>query len=314
MRRSLWREAAALLAASILVLGIPACTARGTASGSKPIVVATIFPNYDFARQIAGGRVEVKLLLAPGVEAHTYEPTPGDMILLGKAGMFIYTGAYMEPWAADLLKGAGNKKLIVVDASKGITLRAGHKPEEGEENHEHALDPHIWLDPTLAAQMVATIAEGLTALDPQGAEVFGKNAESYRGKLLDLDNRIGVGLKGAPRRTIVYAGHFAFGYFAFRYGLEFVTPYASFSPDSEPTPGAVADLIRTVKSTGSTTVFYEELLEPRVARAIAEVTGARLELLHGAHNLTREELEKGVTYFSIMEDNLGKLREALGAQ
>ncbi len=294
-----------LLAASVIVPGIVACSGRRAVSGGKPIAVATIFPNYDFARQVAGDRVEVKLLLPPGVEAHTYEPTPGDMILLGKARLFIYTGEYMEPWAADLVKGADNKKLIVVDTSKGITLTAGHG---------HEFDPHIWLDPTLAAHMVTTIADGLSTLDPEGAASYAKNAQVFRGKLLDLDARIQAGLKGARLRTIVYGGHFAFGYFARRYGLQYVSPYAGFSPDSEPTPGAVANLIRTMKSTGSTTIFYEELLEPRVARSIAEATGARLELLHGAHNLSREELDKGVTYLSIMEDNLNKLREALGAQ
>ncbi len=305
-----------LSAASVIVLGIGACSGRREAAGGKPIVVATIFPNYDFARQVALDRVEVKLLLPPGVEAHTYEPTPGDMILLGKAGMFIYTGEYMEPWAADLVKGVDNKKLIVVDASKGIALAAGHGHGEGEAHQSHGreFDPHIWLDPTLAARMVTTIADGLSTLDPKGADTFAKNAQGFRGKLLVLDARIESGLKGARRRTIVYGGHFAFGYFARRYGLQYVSPYAGFSPDSEPTPGAVTELIRTMKSTGSTTVFYEELLEPRVARSIAEATGARLELLHGAHNLTREELDKGVTYLSIMEDNLNKLRMALDAQ
>jgi len=310
-----------LLAPMLLALGLAGCSGRTAAQGGKPVVVATIFPNYDFVRQVAGDRVELRLLLPPGTEAHSFEPSPSDVVRISKAAMFVFTGEHMEPWAVDLVKGAGSRKLVVVDTSAGITLVQGHgehheEQDRDEETEEHkgGLDPHIWLDPTLAAQMVSTIADALVRIDPAGAKVYRKNAEAYGAKLLDLDGRITAGLQGAKRRMIVYGGHFAFGYFARRYKLDYVSPYKGFSPDSEPTPTAVAELLRTLKSTGSTTIFFEELLEPRVARVLAESSGAKLVLLHGAHNLSREEMDSGVTYLGIMEDNLQKLRAALGAQ
>jgi zinc transport system substrate-binding protein len=303
MKRSVPVRLFLLLAPIVLAMTLAGCSGRSAVQGGKPVVVATIFPNYDFVRQVAADRVELRLLLPPGTEAHSYEPSPSDMARISKAAMFVFTGEHMEPWAVDLVKGAGSRKLVVVDTSAGITLAQG----QGQ------FDPHIWLDPTLAAQMVSTIAEALVRMDPAGAEVYRKNAEAYRAKLLDLDGRITAGLQGAKRRMIVYGGHFAFGYFARRYKLDYVSPYRGFSPDSEPTPAAVAELLRTLKSTGSTTIFFEELLEPRVARVLAESSGAKLVLLHGAHNLSREELDSGVTYLGIMEANLHKLREALGA-
>jgi zinc transport system substrate-binding protein len=319
VKRSIPAGLILLLAPMLLALCLAGCSGRSAAQGGKPVVVATIFPNYDFVRQVAGDRVELRLLLPPGVEAHSYEPSPSDMARIGKAAMFVFTGEHMEPWAVDLVKGAGSRKLVVVDTSAGITLARGHgehkehDEDEETEGHEGDLDPHIWLDPTLAAGMVSTIADALVRIDPAGEEVYRKNAEAYRAKLLDLDGRITAGLQGVKRRMIVYGGHFAFGYFARRYHLDYVSPYRGFSPDSEPTPAAVAELLRTLKSTGSTTIFFEELLEPRVARVLAESSGAKLVLLHGAHNLSREEMDSGVTYLGIMEDNLQKLRVALGA-
>jgi zinc transport system substrate-binding protein len=119
-------------------------------------------------------------------------------------------------------------------------------------------------------------------------------------------------LEKCKSRTIIYGGHFAFGYFARRYGLEYLSPYAGFSPNAEPTPRKIAELIETLKKTGSSCIYYEELLEPRVARIIAENTGAKLLLLHGAHNISRDELDQGVTYLEIMQGNLERLKLGLG--
>jgi zinc transport system substrate-binding protein len=305
------RRTAGLAVVLLSLSGVAWSAAKAEVRG-PPIVVATIFPDYDFVRAVAGDRMDVRLLLPPGVEAHTYEPTPSDVTLVARAAAFVYTGAHMEPWVEGFLAGIGNRGLLVVDASAGIRLAEGHG--EGEEDHadeEDELDPHIWLDPTLAEHMVGTIAEALVALDPGSATTYRANASAYRERLEDLDRRIAGELGPARGKTIVYGGHFAFGYFARRYDLEYVSPYRGFSPDAEPTPRAVAELVEVLKGTGSRVVFYEELLEPRVATAIADATGARLELLHGVHNLSRSELDSGASYLSIMEDNLRKLKEAL---
>lgn len=302
-----------LLLALLVVAGLAV-----RAPAEKPVtVVTTIFPLYDWVREVGGARVEATQLLQPGVEAHTFAPRPSDMLALNRAGVFVYIGDDMEPWAAKLLRGLDNPKLVVVEAGRGIAR--AHDHEHGEHcDHGHrehaAADPHIWLDPVLAQQIVSSIAEGLAKADPDGASLYEANARAYNERLAALHARIGKGLADCRRRTIVYGGHFAFGYFARRYGLEHVSPYPSFSPDSTPTPRQVAELIRMMRETGQDTVFHEELLEPRVARVMAEEAGARIELLHGAHNLTKEERALGKTYLSIMDDNLGKLRRALGCE
>ncbi len=283
----------------------------GTAQGkavdgqtARSQAVATIFPVYDFARRIGGDRFDVRMLLPPGVEAHGYEPKPSDMAAISNAKLFVYTGDLMEPWARNLAESAGNKNLRIVNASDGIVLAAN---QEGK-------DPHVWLDPLLAIDMVDTIAAGMSAADPDGAALFASNAAALKADLSALDKRIASTLEGAKHRTVIYGGHSTFGYFARRYKLEFISPYPNFSPDAEPSAQAMAALLTALKKSGTNTVFYGELVEPRVARVIADASGAKLELLHGVHNVSKAELESGANYLSIMEANLQKLASALGAE
>lgn len=302
----------------------------------KVEVVTTLFPTYDFAKQIGKDKVNVSLLLPPGVESHTFEPKPADVVRISKADIFIYTGKYMEPWVEDMLKGVSNKNLIVVDTSQGIELMAeGDHDEEGEhhkegEHHEEAghhegehehghhyqggKDPHIWLDLNNAQVMVDTIAKALAQKDPANSGHYLNNAKEYNAKLANLDARFKSTFSTCKHKTIIYGGHFAFGYFARRYGLEHDSPYDGFSPNAEPTPKAIAELINKLKTSKMKYIYYEELLDPKVSRTIASETGAKLELLHGAHNVSRDELNRGVTFIDIMEDNLKKLRVGLECQ
>lgn len=289
-------------------------------------VVATLFPTYDFAKQIGQDKVHVILLLPPGVEAHTFEPKPSDIVRISKSDVFVYTGKFMEPWVEDILNGLSNKRLVVVDASNDIKLmkdedqdeegdlHAGaSKHHDGEHGHHHhgEKDPHIWLDPVNAQKMADNIAEGFCKRDAVNCGFYKINATEYNKKLNSLDERFRYGLAHCKQQTILYGGHFAFGYFAHRYGLKFVSPYRGFSPDAEPTPKAIAELIKTMRSSGMKYIYYEELLDPKVARTISEETGAKLELLHGAHNVSKQDLAKGLTYLDIMEENLAKLKIGL---
>ncbi|HEX7503759.1 MAG TPA: metal ABC transporter substrate-binding protein [Syntrophales bacterium] len=283
----------------------------GTPSG-KLVVVTTLFPLYDFAKNVAGSRADVSLLLPPGLEPHGFEPKPADILKLNSADLFIYTSPEMEPWAANLLKGLQNKKLEAVNASAGITPDRepdGHhdRPRQG---HESDVDPHLWLDFANAMKMVDNIRDGLTRRDPSGRDVYEKNAAAYKEKLKDLDARYRAALQGCKVRSIVSGGHFAFHYLASRYGLGYDSVYG-FSPDAEPTPGSIARVARTLKQNGSRYLFYEELLDPRVARTIAAETGASLIRLHGAHNLTKEEFDRGETFIGIMDRNLDNLKIGL---
>ncbi|MBU4251360.1 MAG: zinc ABC transporter substrate-binding protein [Candidatus Omnitrophica bacterium] len=288
--------------------------AYAQASKAKLEIVTTLFPTYDFAKQIGKDKVNVSLLLPPGVESHTFELKPADVVRISKADIFIYTGKYMEPWAEDMLKGVSNKNLIVIDASKGIELAGEEGHDEEPEHHGGGKDPHIWVDLGKAQIMVNTIATALTEKDQVNKAFYLKNAKEYNAKLADLDERFKETLSTCKHKTIIYGGHFAFGYFAKRYGLEHVSPYDGFSPNAEPSPKALAELINKLKASGMKYIYYEELLDPKVARVISQETGANLELLHGAHNVSKDELSRGCTFIDIMEDNLKKLRVGLECQ
>lgn len=319
----------------LLILLFRCFSAFAQENKGKLEIVTTLFPTYDFAKQVGKDKINVSLLLPPGVESHTFEPKPQDVVRINKADVFIYTGKYMEPWVEDLLKGVSNKKLAVVDSSLGIELLADDDhDEEGEhhegehhndgddheiehaEEHEHGhhhggKDPHIWVDLGNAQRMVDTIAKALAAKDPANYNFYLKNAQEYKLKLADLDRRFRETLATAKHKTIIYGGHFAFGYFAKRYGLEHDSPYDGFSPNAEPSPKAIVELINKLKTSGIKYIYYEELLDPKVARTISQETGAQLELLHGAHNVSKDELTRGVTFLDIMEDNLKKLKVGL---
>lgn len=288
--------------------------AYAQASKAKLEIVTTLFPTYDFAKQVGKDSVNVSLLLPPGVESHTFEPKPQDIVRINKADVFIHTGKFMEPWAEDILKGVSNKNLIVVDASKGIELAEEEGHDEEPEHHGGGKDPHIWLDLANDQVMVNTIAQTLAEKDPKNRAFYLNNAKEYNEKLADLDKRFKETLSTCKHKTIIYGGHFAFGYFAKRYELDHVSPYDGFSPNAEPSPKAIVELINKLKGSGIKYIYFEELLDPKVARVISQETGAKLELLHGAHNVSKDELSRGCTFIDIMEDNLKKLRVGLECQ
>jgi len=288
----------------------------------KPQVIATLFPQYDFVREIAGDLVDVLLLIPPGVEPHSYEPSPRDIVDVQKASMFVYTGEHMEPWARRIIETAQGTPLLIVDSSHGVLLM-----DQGDDHHHHdddhddhddhgdgRVDPHIWLDPLNAQIMVDNIVTGLRQVDPANANIYTQNGEAYKERLQALDARFLEAFAQTGSKHILYAGHFTFGYFAARYGLEHSSPYSGFAPDAEPTPQRIAELIKNVQGASNKVVYYEELVDPKVARVIVEQTGAKMILLHGVHNVSKEEISSGVTYLSLMEDNLHKLVEGLTGQ
>ena len=308
---------------AILLLGLYGCGRKDNPSvdAGKLRVITTLFPLYDFARNVGGDAVRVTLLLPPGLEPHSFEPKPGDVLKVNEADVFIYTGKEMEPWVENLLKSIDSKKLLVVDASKGITLLGrtgpaheheghGHGEEAGRGHSEGRLDPHIWLDFTRAQKMVENIRDGFISKDPQRKDLYLKNAADYNAKLAALDGQFKTGLSNCLHRFLVHGGHFAFNYLAKRYDLEYVSAYEG-SPDAEPSPRKITELKKLVKEKGVKYIYYEELITPRVAEVVSRETGCELLFLHGAHNISKEDMEKGATFLSLMERNLENLRKGL---
>ncbi len=288
------------------------CRQQDKQAGQKRAltVVTSLFPLYDFAKNIGKDRVDVSLLLPPGVEPHSFEPKPADIIRIHEADIFIYTDAAMEPWVAKILQAIENKNLLVIEAGKGIPLM---KETSADDGGHGGTDPHFWLDFGNAQRMVDNICEGFSAKDPANKTFYADNARAYKGLLGELDRRYKNTLAHCKYSDIVHGGHFAFGYLAKRYNLHYIAAYG-FSPDAEPTSRRLYDLSEMIKQKGIKYLFYEELLSPRVAETIAKETGVTLLKLSAAHNIAKEELEQNVSFLSIMEQNLKNLATGLQCQ
>lgn len=277
-------------------------------NSQKLIVVTTIFPLYDFVKNIGQDKVEVSLLLPPGVEAHSFEPKPSDIAKINTADVFIYTGKFMEPWAQDIIQGVTNKNLKVIDASIGITLIPGvfHDADEPAGSQ----DPHIWLDFGNDQQIVQTITNALIAKDPTNAAYYQQQAAQYQAKLSALDVQYQTALNSCTAREIIYGGHYAFGYLAKRYNLQYFAAQG-ISPDAEPTAQDLVKLVKQIKDNNIKYVFYEELTTPKIAETIAQETSAQMLLLSAAHNVSKEDLISGKTFLQIMTGNLNNLKVGL---
>jgi zinc transport system substrate-binding protein len=235
-------------------------------------VIASIAPLADFTKQVGGERVDVKLLLPPGASPHIYEPTPKAMKYISDARVFVKIGAGLEFWAEKIIKASGNKKLIIVDSSSGVSLI--------RETHSHSLlsaDPHIWLDPVIAVGIVTKIEKALIEADPQGAQFYKQNASMFKKKLLQLDKEIFEKLKSFRIKEYV-TFHPAWNYFSKRYGLK-VAGVIEESPGKEPGPKHIAKIIREITRIGSRVVFVEPQFNPKIAEAVAKESGARVLFL-----------------------------------
>jgi zinc transport system substrate-binding protein len=274
----------------------------------KVKIITTLFPLYDMAKNIGADKADVSMLVPPGVEPHTFEPKPSDIIKINEADCFIYTGRFMEPWAEDIIKGVTNKKLIVVDVSKGTKMISAVFPDKDEPRG--ALDPHIWLDFDNAKIMVKNIAEAFEAKDPADKAFFKQKADDYNKKLSELDASFRSALGTCKSREIVYGGHYAFGYLAKRYGLRYLAAQGV-SPDAEPTAKDLVRLVDQLKKDDIHYVFYEELSSPKIAETIARETHAKMLLLNAAHNLTKDQFERGVSFFEILNADLENLKIGL---
>lgn len=285
----------------------------------KPRVVATLFPQYDFARQIAGNRAEVTLLLPPGVESHSYEPTPSDIITINESELFLYTGEYMEPWSQKIINSMqdSGSHSLVLDVSKGIELvetetehhqeeDAGQKPE-----HDHRYDPHIWTDPLTAKMMAGNISEAFCRIDPANADYYIENAARYSAELDALDAEFKTIVSSGKRDEIIFGSRFALYYFTKRYGLKYQSAFDSCSSETEPSARTIAGLIEEIKKERIPVIYYAEMEDPKIAKSISAETGAKLLLFHSCHNVTKEEWKAGATYLSLMKQNAKNLREGL---
>lgn len=288
---------------------------KDTNNEGKIKIVATLFPQYDFAKKVGGDKVEVSLLLTPGTETHTYEPTPQDIIKVNNSNLFIYTGKYMEPWS-DKIASSIDSETKILDVSKNIQLiKEEHSHDEGDDDisqhEEHEYDPHIWLNPDNAIIMVKNITEEFCNIDPQNADYYKYNSSEYIKEIQKLDSDISDVVKNGKTNKIAFGGTFSYSYFIEKYNLQYVSAYESCGEDTEPSVSKVKEVIDYMKNNGLKVIFYQELSSGKIAESIAKETGAEKLVFHTVHNASKEEIDRGESYISLMRKNLENLSVAL---
>ena len=269
------------------------CGATAAGKGRRS-VVASFYPLAFAAQQVGSAKVQVDNLTPPGAEPHDIELTPGDVAKLQRADVVLYLGDRFQPAVEQAVAGAKGKR---IDALKRLDLRNGVGDEAGKS------DPHVWLDPVLFARVVRRIGRAL------GAPTAG---DRLAARVLALDRQYRAGLARCARRDFV-TSHAAFGYLAARYGLDQV-PITGIDPESEPSAKHLRNLVDVVRRKHVKVVFFERLVSPKLAKTVAREAGAKAEVLDPIEGLTPSEQKAGVDYFTLMHQNLRRLRSALGCR
>ena len=349
-RNFIFRGASILCTIVFLVSGLCGCTAGGNREENLPKnqkklrVVTTIFPQYDFVRQIAGDNVSLTMLLKPGEETHSYEPTPQDIIAIQNADLFIYVGGENDEWVEDILESPEMedvKRLRLVDCVgnilaeehvEGMKEERGHSHEDEEEEshdeeehflhsaeeteeehneHVHTMDEHVWTSPGNAIDIVEHITEELCSLDSEHGQTYKDNAEAYETQLKELDTAFRDVVENAKNHTLLFGDRFPFRYFAAEYGLDYYAAFSGCASDTEPSAATMAFLINKVKEEHIPVVLKMELSNDNIANAIAEACDVPVKVFYSSHNISAKQFEAGVTYLDLMKENVETLKEAL---
>lgn len=354
-RRPGFLLAAVVLAVFALLTG---CAENGSAGGKMPAakgngngeqkerlsVVTTLFPYYDFTRQVAGDLVDLSMVIPAGMDSHSFEPTPTDIRLIQNADVLIANGGEMEQWLVQVMDSIDSDTLTVVymmdyvdvveeeivegmehdhDLNHDHGHGENHDAEICTEDHDHSLydedesryeieyDEHIWTSPVNAMKITEIIADTLKQADPLHAETYEAEKTAYLADLEELDGEFRAVCGDAIHDIIIMGDKFPLRYFADEYGLRYRAAFSGCSSDTEPSAKTIAYLIDKIREENLPAVYYLELSSHRVAEIIGEETGAKPLLFHSCHNVTRREFEGGVTYLELMKQNVKNLREGL---
>ena len=289
-------------------------------SGRKLKVAATLFPYYDFVRQVAGDQVELSLVIPAGMDSHSFEPTPKDIRIMQEADVIIANGGAMEHWVDQVVDSFDREDqtvVIMMDHVDAVEEEHVEGMEEEEHRHEDGFemhieyDEHIWTSPVNARAIVKIISQTLSEAAPREKSRFEDNTQAYLKELKELDSQFRQVVNQGRLHMIVVADKFPFRYFADEYGLSYRAAFSGCSGDTEPSARTIAYLIDKVKEERIPAVYYLELSSHRTAEIIQEETGAMPLLLHSCHNVTRKQFDEGVTYLQLMKQNVENLRYGL---
>ena len=337
------KRIASFFLALALAFSLTACTVPvEKADGGKLQIVTTLFPYYDFARAIAQDRADVTLLLSPGREAHSFEPTPLDAVTISEADVFLYNGGEGEYWVESMLDAAGehiavaSRMMDYVDALdeeyvEGMQGADGHDHDhehgshDDHDDHDHdheedehdsdevEYDEHIWTSPKNAVVLCRAVCDAICRADAENAAFYRANCENYCAQLEDLDARFSALCESAPRRLLIFADRFPMLYFCREFGLDYRAAFHGCSGDTEPSLATIKFLIDKVEDENIPVVYTIDFGTKKVAAVVSECTGAAIETLYSMQTVSRADFDAGETYLTLMERNFEALRKGLNA-
>ncbi|MBE6734651.1 MAG: zinc ABC transporter substrate-binding protein [Ruminococcaceae bacterium] len=296
-----------LLLAGLMLLSLFACTTDTTNNHSDKLkIIATIFPQYDFARTLGGNLCDVSMLVSPGTETHSFEPTTSDILELSDCDIFIYTGGESDSWIDSMLRNIQNPDMTVISLMDCVEVEEEHQ----DHNHSHT-DEHVWTSPVNAITISEKICNVMCEKDSENAEIYRQNFEDYKEKLTDLDETFREITESSLRNTLVFGDRFPLKHFATEYNLDCYAAFSGCSDDTEASAATVATLIDKVKAENIPLILKIELSSDNIAATIQKETGAEIRTFYSCHNISKDDFENGETYLSLMEKNTETLRAAL---
>lgn len=319
----------------VLLLLLTACSSDNYLDpkkddNNKIKIVAAMFAEYDFARQVVGDKGNVDMLMPAGSEIHSYEPTPQDIINIKNADIFIYGGGESDEWLDTVLKSIDEKNLKIISMMDICDLyeeeiiegmESDHVHDDEEEEHHHSeeehhhdeveYDEHVWTSPVNAIKIITEITKIVCEIDSENETYYEKNSSEYISEIQKIHQEFQNTVNNGKTKTLVFADRFPFRYFVEEYGLDYIAAFPGCSHDTEPSAKTIRYIIDKIKEDNISVIFTIENSNQNVAETISDETGAKILEFHSCHNVTKEDFDSGVTYLQLMKKNLKSLKEAI---
>ena len=306
-----------------ILIGISLSGCRKEQEDTRLKVVCTVFPQYDFVREIGGELVNAEMLLPFSVESHDFSfdsLTVADLKKIASCDLFIYIGGPSDKdWVGELKKSVKSDRteyLALIDATDVLNESLSESMEHDHEDHDHleteTIDEHIWTSPKRAIEIVDFICAKLCELDKQNSEAYLNNANNYKQRLIEADNKLSK-IESSGKK-LIFADRFAFRYLCYDYKISYDAAFPGCSAATDPSVSQIASLTKSAKDSKAKSIFYLENSDPAFAKNIANTIGAKAVMLHSAHTVSKKEFENKISFISILENNILKISEALKEQ